>query len=73
MHVMPSESLASLISPAMRIALSRGLSTDSAHGDSGDDSHREDIPGLDSTERHARKEAQQPLEEEDLLDAGVDQ
>ena len=73
MHVMPSESLESLVSPAMRIALGLEVSsTDSDHGDTGDDSHREDVPGLDSTERHARKGGTTSSEEEDLLD-GVDQ
>ena len=74
-HVMPSESLESLISPAMRIALGLEVSsTDSEHGgDTGDDSHREDIPGLDSTERYPRKGGTTTSEEEDLLDAGVDQ
>ena len=68
MHVMPTESLESLVSPAMRIAL--GLEVSST--DSGDDSHREE---LDSTEQqnHTRKGGTTTEEEEDLLDTGVDQ
>ena len=75
MHVMPSESLESLVSPAMRIALGLDVSTDSEHGDSGDDSHREDEAELDPTERqsHARKGGTTTSEEEDLLGTAVDQ
>ena len=47
MHVMPSESLESLVSPAMRIALGLETWTDSEHGDSRDDSLEAE---LDSTE-----------------------
>ena len=43
MHVMPSESLESLVSPAMRIALGLKPLTDSEYDDSGgNSSHRED-------------------------------
>ena len=74
MHVMPSESLESLISPAMRIALGLEISTDSEPGDTGD-SHREDGAELVSTERqnHALKGGTTTSEEEDLLSTGVDQ
>jgi WD40 repeat protein len=50
-----------------------GLCLVSSGGNKLDDSHREDIPGVDSTERHARKGGTTTSEEEDLLDAGVDQ
>ena len=73
MHVMPSESLESLVSPAMRIALGLEVLTDSEPGDTEDDSHPEDKGGLDSTERHARKGGTTTSEEEDLLDTGDDQ
>ena len=69
---MPSASLESLISPAMRIALGLEV-TESEPGNTGDDSHPEDIAGLNSSERHARKRGTTTSEEEYLLDTGVDQ
>ena len=81
MHVLPSESLESLVPPAMRIALGLEALTDSEHGDSGGDgSHREDErPGTegkaDSTKRrnNARKGGTATSEEEDLPGIGIDQ
>ena len=70
MHVMPSESLDSFLSRAMKIALGLEVSTDSEHGDSGDDSHREDEAG-----NHTRKGCTTTSEEEDPLGTatGADQ
>ena len=73
MHVMPSESLESLVSPAMRIALGLETSTDSEYGDSEDENLKAE---LDSNERqnHPRKGDTTTSEEEDLLGStGVDQ
>jgi F-box and WD-40 domain protein CDC4 len=74
MHVMPSESLESLVSPAMRIALGLDVSTttDSEPGDSGvDDSHhREDEEAALLVERQnlpGKGGAITTLEEDDLL------
>ena len=75
MHVMPSESLESLILPAMRIALGLDMSTDSDYGDTGGDTYREDETELDPSERqnHARNGGTTTSEEEDQPDTGLDQ
>ena len=77
MHVMPSESLESLISPAMRIAVGLDVSSTDSDGDSGDDSHceDEDETGLDFADKqnHMRKGGTTTSEEEDLLDTGVNE
>ncbi|KAF8810501.1 WD40 repeat-like protein [Phlegmacium glaucopus] len=77
MHVMPSESLDFLVSPAMRIALGLDPLTDSEREDSGGDSHHEDHFGSelkaksawdeDSTGRHhhAQRGGTATSEEED--------
>ena len=76
MHVMPSESFESLVSPAMRIALGLEALTDIEQGDSGGGSYCEDehlgIEGkMDSTER--RNQSTATSEEEGLPDIGIDQ
>jgi F-box and WD-40 domain protein CDC4 len=65
-HVMPSESLDFLVSPAMKIALGLEALTDSEREDSRGDSHHEE----DSTE-HERRRGTVTSEEEDQSGIGV--
>jgi len=77
MHVMPSESFESLVSPAMRIALGLEALTDSEQGDSGgdgsycEDEHLGTEGKMYSTER--RNQSTATSEEEGLPDIGIDQ
>lgn len=79
MHVMPSESLEVLISPAMRIALGLDALSDSEHEDN-EDGHSgcgADVEPIlhereDSTHRHDHARRRGSAEEEDLPGIGVD-
>jgi len=79
MHVMPSESLDFLVSPAMKIALGLDALTDSEREDSGSDSRYEEghfgsepkvRPIWDDRQSHARRRGMTTSEEEDMPGIG---